>query len=122
MSPNSKMRFRDRGSTEAPSTVMSIVPFVTTAQRSCRSETSNWSKIDLGPGDSGEELAPHTDIEAVVEQRERIVESGFEIGLGGGSEVVDAALIAAFEEFEERLGQVHASLARMLMSKDQKFL
>ena len=60
----------------------------------------------LRPGQSGEELAPHADIEPVVHQRERVAESGFEVGVHRGPEVPDLSLLAEFDELEERVGQV----------------
>ena len=62
--------------------------------------------VDVCPGQSREEFTPHADIEPVVHQRERVAESRFGIGTRRGSETVDVALLAEFDELEERTGQV----------------
>ena len=61
---------------------------------------------DQRTGESGEELTADADVEAVVHQRERVAESRLEVGVRRGAEVADLALLAEFDEFEERVGQV----------------
>ena len=63
-------------------------------------------EVGLRADDSGEELAAHADVEAVVEQRERIGEGRLEVGVADYADVADAPLLPVLDEVEERVGDV----------------
>lgn len=62
--------------------------------------------VEPGAGHADEELGAGTEVELVVQQRERIGEARLEVGVGRDADVAHDALPAGLEELEERAGQV----------------
>ena len=62
--------------------------------------------VEFCAGHAHQELGADADIKPVVHQRKRVVETSFEVVVGRDADVANVAVLAALEEFEERVGEV----------------